>query len=95
VVRAAANAGPAAGLVTLQRGFQKQRGITVNSILQQSRQDKADAAYYRSAAEDALFAGKVGAAAGVFKGLASIGSFGTGSSGDGTGFSLERTGGLY
>jgi len=52
----------------------EQKTITVNSILQQSRQERADAAYYRSAAEDGLFAGKIGAAAGIAKGLASIGT---------------------
>lgn len=51
----------------------EQKQITVDSILQQSRQERADATYYRDAADDALFAGKIGAAAGVFKGLASIG----------------------
>src|SRR5881394_883003 len=40
----------------------EQKQITVDSILQQSRQERADAAYYRSAADDALFAGKIGAA---------------------------------
>lgn len=51
----------------------EQKTIAVDSILSQARQDQADAAYYRSAADDALFAGKIGAAAGVAKGLASIG----------------------
>lgn len=50
-----------------------QKNITVNSILQQARQDKSDAAYYRSAADHALLAGEVSAAAGVAKGLASLG----------------------
>jgi hypothetical protein len=53
------------------------RAITVNSILQQSTQDQNDAAYYNSAASNALFAGGVGAAAGlvgaVGKGLAAAG----------------------
>jgi hypothetical protein len=47
-----------------------QKSITVNSILAQSRQDTADAMYYRSAADHALLAGGVSAAAGVAKGIA-------------------------
>jgi hypothetical protein len=54
-----------------------QKNITVNSILQQSRQDTADAKYYRLAADHALLAGGVGAAAGIAKGLAGL-SFGGG-----------------
>lgn len=77
-VRAAANADPTSptGAVILDNQAtlgNEQKGVVVNSILQQARQDNADAAYYRSAAEDALFAGRIGAAAGVAKGLASIG----------------------
>jgi hypothetical protein len=48
----------------------EQRMITVNSILQQSRQDRSDAAYYRSAASNALFAGAISAGAGIAKGIA-------------------------
>ena len=40
----------------------QQRSTVVNSILAQSRQDKADAAYYRDAADKALLAGGIGAA---------------------------------
>lgn len=47
------------------------RTTAVDSILAQSAQDKADAAYYRSASKDALFAGEIGAAAGIAKGIAS------------------------
>ena len=77
-VRAAANADPSSPTGAAVRDYQEQIGdeqksITVNSILQQSRQDTADAMYYRSAAKDALFAGKISAAAGIAKGLASIG----------------------
>lgn len=77
-VRAAAGADPNSPTGAAFRDNQEeigteQKGIVVNSILQQARQEKADAAYYRDAADDALFAGKVGAAAGVLKGLASIG----------------------
>ena len=49
-----------------------QRITTVDSILQQSRQDRADASYYKSAASSALFAGEIGAAAGIAKGIASV-----------------------
>ena len=74
-VRAAANTDPTSPTGIAFRDNQEaigsdQRSITVNSILQQSRQDTADAAYYRSAAKDALFAGGIGAAAGVAGGLA-------------------------
>ena len=82
-VRAAANADPTSPTGAAVRDYQEQigtdqRSITVNSILQQSRQDTADAQYYRSAAKNALFAGEIGAAAGVAKGLASIGTMGMG-----------------
>jgi hypothetical protein len=53
-----------------------QANITVDSILQQSRQDSADAAYYRSAASHALLTGGIGAAAGIAKGLAGMGPIG-------------------
>jgi hypothetical protein len=73
-VRAAANTDPNSPTGQAFRDNQEQIGtdqknITVNSILQQSRQDTADAQYYRSAAKDALFAGKIGAAAGIAGGL--------------------------
>jgi hypothetical protein len=96
-VRAAANADPNSPTGVAVRENQEdigneQRGITVNSILQQSRQDTADAAYYRSAASNALFASSLSAGAGILKGAVPL--FGSGTSG-GTGFSLDRTGGLY
>lgn len=77
-VRAAARADPNSPTGVAVRENQAtigddQKTTAVNSILSQARQDSADAAYYRSAAEDALFSGKIGAAAGVAKGLASIG----------------------
>jgi hypothetical protein len=80
-VRAAANADPNSPTGAVVRDNQEaigteQKSITVNSILAQANQDKNDAAYYRSAADDALFAGKIGAAAGIAKGLASIGTGG-------------------
>ena len=73
-VRAAANVDPSSPTGAAVRDNQEQigsdqRNITVNSILQQSRQDKADAAYYKSAGKDALFAGGISAAAGIAKGI--------------------------
>jgi hypothetical protein len=54
----------------------QQRTTTVDSILAQATQDKSDAAYYKSAASSALFAGEIGAAAGIAKGIAGV-SFGS------------------
>ena len=76
-VRAAANTDPSSPTGVAVRGNQEaigneQRDITVNSILQQSRQQRDDATYYKSAAENALFAGKIGAAAGIAKGLGGL-----------------------
>lgn len=78
-VRAAAGADPnsptgAAVRDNAETIGNEQRSITVNSILAQSNQQRNDAAYYKSAATDALFAGKISAAAGVAKGLASLGT---------------------
>jgi hypothetical protein len=78
-VRAAANADPNSPTGAAFRDNQKsigteQRGIAVSSIMAQANQDRNDAAYYRSAGKNALLAGYVGAAAGVFKGLAGLGS---------------------
>ena len=56
----------------------EQKDITVNSILQQSRQDRNDAAYYKQAGKDALFAGEISAAAGIAKGIAGLGMPGGG-----------------
>lgn len=76
-VRAAANADPnsptGAAFRDNQEGIgNNNRAITVNSILQQSTQDRNDAAYYNSAASNALFAGDIGAAAGVAKAIAPL-----------------------
>jgi len=73
-VRAAARADPnsptgAAILDEQQQLGTEQRQTTVNSILAQASQDRSDATYYRSAAKDALFAGKISAGAGIAKGL--------------------------
>lgn len=75
-VRAAANTDPNSPTGAAVRDNQEaignqNRSITVNSILQQSLQDRNDAAYYQSAASNALTAGDVSAGAGLVKGLAS------------------------
>jgi hypothetical protein len=77
-VRAAANADPnsptgAAVLDNAETIGNQQKSITVNSILAQANQDRNDAAYYKSAASDALLAGEIGAAAGIAKGIAGLG----------------------
>ena len=77
-VRAAANADPNSPTGAAFRDNQEtigdtQRGIAVGSILAQANQDRNDAAYYRSAAGNALFAGEIGAAAGIAKGIAGMG----------------------
>jgi hypothetical protein len=81
-VRAAANTDPSSPTGVAVRSNQEAIGttnknITVNSILQQSTQDRADAAYYRSAASNALFAGGISAAGGIAgaigKGLSALG----------------------
>ena len=74
-VRAAARADPnsptgAAILNEQEQIGNEQRSTVVNSILQQARQDRSDAAYYRQAADDALLSGYVSAGAGIAKGLA-------------------------
>jgi hypothetical protein len=76
-VRAAANADPNSPTGAAMRDNaetigNQNRSITVNSILQQSTQDRNDAAYYQSAASNALFAGGIGAAAGVAKAVAPL-----------------------
>ncbi|WGR74345.1 MULTISPECIES: hypothetical protein [unclassified Bradyrhizobium] len=73
-VRAAAKADPLSptGQAVLQNQEDigdEQRGIVVNSILQQARQDRSDAAYYRDAAGNALTMGYVSAGADVLKGV--------------------------
>lgn len=74
-VRAAANTDPTSPTGAAFRDNQEQIGIdqkttTVNSILAQAMQERSDAAYYKSAASDALFAGEISAAAGIAKGIA-------------------------
>ncbi len=80
-VRAAANTDPNSPTGQAFRDNQErlgtdQRTTTVDSILAQATQDRNDAAYYRSAASSALFAGEVSAAAGIAKGIAGM-SFGS------------------
>jgi hypothetical protein len=76
-VRAAANTDPASPTGAAYRNQQEtigneNRTTTVDSILQQSLQDRNDAAYYQSAASNALFAGGIGAAAGIAKAAAPL-----------------------
>lgn len=76
-VRAAAHADPNSPTGVAIRDNQAaiggdQKNIAVNSILQQARQDTADARYYRSAADSALLSGGIGAAAGIFGGLSPL-----------------------
>lgn len=78
-VRAAANADPNSPTGQAVRDNQEsigdtQRGIAVGSILAQATQDRNDAAYYKEAGKSALFAGYVGAAAGIAKGIAGMGT---------------------
>lgn len=97
-VRSAANADPNSPTGQAVRDNAEmigtdQKNITVNSILAQSNQERNDAAYYKSAADDALFAGKIGAAAGIAKGLAGLASIAAAPATGG--LSLTATGGLY
>jgi hypothetical protein len=101
-VRAAANADPNSPTGAAYRSNQEaigdqQKSTTVNSILQQSTQDRNDAAYYQSAASNALFAGGIGAAAGLAGAIGKAGlGFATGGASLAVpGFSLTGTGGLY
>jgi hypothetical protein len=74
-VRAAANTDPSSPTGAAMRDNAEQIGTdqkttTVDSILAQATQDRNDAAYYKSAASSALFAGDIGAAAGFAGGIA-------------------------
>lgn len=74
-VRAAARADPnsptGAAILDEQEAIgTDQRQTVVGSILAQANQDRADAKYYRSAADRALFAGYIDAGAGIAKGIA-------------------------
>jgi hypothetical protein len=97
-VRAAAGADPNSPTGAAIRDNQEQigneqKGIAVNSILAQATQDRNDAAYYKSAADNALLAGDVSAAAGIFGAVTPL--MGSKSPTGGTGLSLTNTGGLY
>lgn len=77
-VRAASRADPnsptgAAILDEQQQIGTDQRLTTVDSILAQANQERSDAAYYKSAADSALFAGEISTAAGIAKGIAGLG----------------------
>lgn len=76
-VRAAVHADPnsvtgAAFRDNQDRIGNEQKSIVVGGIKAQAAQDRADAAYYRSASRNALLAGGIGAAAGLLKGLAPV-----------------------
>lgn len=78
-VRAAANTDPTSPTGVAFRDNQEslgtdQRTTTVSSIMAQSTQDKADAAYQRKAASDALLAGNISASAAITKGNAATAS---------------------
>jgi len=102
VIRAASGIDPTSPTTAAIADRQKflsdrQRTTAVDNILQQSRQNEADAAYSRAAGDFALKMGYLGAATNVAGAAATgfkSGTFGGGSSG-GTGFSLTGTGGLY
>jgi hypothetical protein len=76
----------------------EQKTIQVDNILQQARQNEADAAYLRKSASDALLAGDISAGSDVLGGLSPLlkglggGSLGRGGMGLPSG---AATGGLY
>jgi hypothetical protein len=102
-VRAAANTDPSSPTGAALRDNAEaigtdQKNITVDSILQQSRQDRADAQFYRDASSRALLSGSISAGAGILKGLASVASIAAAPFTGGAslaGLSLTATGGLY
>jgi hypothetical protein len=101
-VRAAANADPTSPTGAAVRDNAEaigtdQKNITVDSILAQSNQERNDAAYYRSAASNALFAGDISAGAGIVGGIAKgIAGIAVPAAASATGgLSLTATGGLY
>lgn len=78
-VRAAANTDPTSPTGAAFRDNQEtigteQRTTTVNSIVAQSNQDTADAAYQRQAAGQALLAGDISASVAIDKGNAAMAS---------------------
>jgi hypothetical protein len=102
-VRAAANTDPNSPTGAAFRDNQEQIGTdqrttTVDSILAQARQDRADAQFYRDASSRALLSGNISGAAGILKGLGTIASIGAAPFTGGAslaGLSLTATGGLY
>lgn len=81
-IRAAAHDDPTSPTGVAVRDYAEQRGIEqrdiqVDSILAQSKQSEADAAYLRKSASDALLSGDIAAGADVLKGIGgSLGSLG-------------------
>jgi hypothetical protein len=74
-VRAAAHNDPTSPSGEAFRNYQetvgeRQIGINVDNILAQSKQNEADAAYYRSASSAALLQGDFAVGADIFKGIA-------------------------
>lgn len=107
-IRAAAHDDPTSPTGAAVRDYTErvgtnQKDIQVDSILQQSKQNEADAAYLRKASSDALLSGDIAAGGDVLKGLAGgLGSLGGGGGGGGSlgsgGMGLPSgaaTGGLY
>jgi hypothetical protein len=101
-VMAAARADPnsptGAAILTDQENIgTDQKNIAVNSILQQARQDTADAAYYRKASSNALLSGDISAGADIAGAIGKAGlGFATGGASLAVpGLSLTGTGGLF
>lgn len=74
-IRAAAHDDPTSPTGAAVRDYAErvgtnQKDIQVDSILQQSQQNEADAAYLRKASSDALLSGDIAAGGDVLKGLA-------------------------
>jgi len=78
-IRSAAHADPSSPTGAAIRDYTEQTGteqkdIEVSSIQEQARQDEADAAYLRYAANQALLTGDVGASSAIMSGYISAGS---------------------
>lgn len=76
-VRAAAHADPNSPTGQVVRDNQEtigtdQKSIAVGNIMAQADQDRADAAYYRSASSNALLAGGISTGAGLLKAVAPV-----------------------
>lgn len=87
-IRAAAHDDPTSPTGAAVRDYTEQVGteqkdIQVDSILQQSQQNEADAAYLRKASSDALLSGDIAMAGDALKGISGgLGGLGGGSSPD-------------